>query len=261
MGEPLYEEVVGHNKLNRPARIYAPVGTHETLLAYLVRRLLENGANSSFVNRIQDAAIPVEELIADPVALAAAAGPVGAPHGRIKLPRDLFAPGRANSAGIDLSDEDRLHELAAPLRDAGIRTWSAGDGAGPPQEVRNPADRRDLVGHVVEADADEVDAAIARAAACTAWPALPAPERAAILLRAADAMEAAMPSLLGLIGREAGKSLSNGVSEVREAVDFLRYYGAQVRDGFGSTRRTCRSARCVPASARGTFRWRSSPAR
>ena len=108
MGEPLYEEVVGHNKLNRPCRIYAPVGTHETLLAYLVRRLLENGANSSFVNRIQDPAVPVADLVADPVAEASAIRPPGAPHPRIAAPRDLFGRDRANSAWLELSNEALL---------------------------------------------------------------------------------------------------------------------------------------------------------
>ena len=118
MGEPLYEEVVGPDKLDRPCRIYAPVGTHETLLAYLVRRLLENGANSSFVNRIADAAVPVEELVADPVAEARGARrPRARPHRRASpLPRDLFADRAANSAGLDLSDEARARGLSAALR-------------------------------------------------------------------------------------------------------------------------------------------------
>ena len=135
MGEPLYEDVVGHNKLDRPCRIYAPVGTHETLLAYLVRRLLENGANSSFVNRIQDPAIPVSDLAADPVAAVAAAAPVGAPHERIALPRDLFAPGRANAAGLDLSNEQHLAALDRRCTrlpaGAGPRLRPVGRGPGP----------------------------------------------------------------------------------------------------------------------------------
>jgi RHH-type proline utilization regulon transcriptional repressor/proline dehydrogenase/delta 1-pyrroline-5-carboxylate dehydrogenase len=247
MGEPLYDEVVGHNRLNRPARIYAPVGTHETLLAYLVRRLLENGANSSFVNRIQDSAVSVDELAADPVALVAASQPIGAPHARIRLPRDLFAPERVNAAGLDLVSEDRLRELCGPLLESATRQWTAGDGAGPALAVRNPADHRDLVGQVVESAPDEVDAAIGRAADATGpWQAVAAGERAAILLRAADAMEAAMPMLLGLVGREAGKSLANGVSEVREAVDFLRYYATQVRDGFdNATHRPLGAVLCI----------------
>lgn len=104
MGEPLYEEVVGRGKLDRPCRIYAPVGTHETLLAYLVRRLLENGANSSFVHRINDPKVSVDELIADPVEVVRAMPVVGAKHDRIALPAELFGDARTNSAGLDLSD-------------------------------------------------------------------------------------------------------------------------------------------------------------
>ena len=229
MGEGLYDEVVG--PLGRPCRIYAPVGTHETLLAYLVRRLLENGANSSFVNRIQDPAVPVSELAADPVAPVAAAHPPGGPHEMIRLPRDLF-DGRANSAGLDFSNEQSLAALAAVLDRA--EAWTAGDGAAPPQPVRNPANAADVVGWVREATPAEVDAALDRAAgAAPGWAATPPADRAACLLRAADAMEAAMPRLLGLIVREAGKSLPNAVAEVREAVDFLRYYAGQAA-GFGA---------------------------
>ncbi|NUB29789.1 trifunctional transcriptional regulator/proline dehydrogenase/L-glutamate gamma-semialdehyde dehydrogenase, partial [Azospirillum brasilense] len=155
MGEPLYKEVVG--PLKRPCRIYAPVGTHETLLAYLVRRLLENGANSSFVNRIADPAVPVDELVADPVSVARAIAPLGAPHALIALPRNLYAPERANSAGIDLSDETELARLSAALSASAEMTWTAaplladGERAGQAQPVRNPADRRDMVGTVTEA--------------------------------------------------------------------------------------------------------------
>lgn len=236
MGEPLYDEVVGHNKLNRPCRIYAPVGTHETLLAYLVRRLLENGANSSFVNRIQDPTVPVADLVADPVAQAGRC----LPHERISLPRDLFAPVRANSAGLDLSNELKLAELANFLADQ--REWRAipsGTEAENPTTIRNPADRRDSVGEVVEASPGQVDEALALAtAAAPAWRMWPAADRAACLLRAADLMEARMSMLLGLIVREAGKSLSNAVGEVREAVDFLRYYGTEAirtLDGAGDS--------------------------
>ncbi len=245
MGEPLYDEVVGHNRLNRPARIYAPVGTHETLLAYLVRRLLENGANSSFVNRIQDQSFSVAELSADPVALAASSHPVGAPHPRIRLPRDLFMPERPNSAGMDLTDEDQLRRLVAPLSESASHPWTAGPNAS--TEIRNPADHRDLVGYVAEVTPQQAWVAIGRAAAAAAaWQTMPPDRRAAILMRAADAMQAAMPSLLGLLAREAGKSLSNGISEVREAVDFLRYYAAQVRDGFdNATHRALGPVVCI----------------
>ncbi len=224
MGEPLYEEVVGSNRLNRPCRIYAPVGTHETLLAYLVRRLLENGANTSFVNRINDPAVPVETLIADPVA---AVGD-GTPHPAIASPRRLFGGVRDNSAGFDFSNEQQLASLSAVL----TPTVS---GLAPGIPRRNPADHRDIVGHVIEADASRIDDALTAAtAAAPAWRATPPQDRAAHLFRASGLLESRMPALLGLIVREAGKSFPNAVAEVREAVDFLRYYAATVRDHFGN---------------------------
>lgn len=122
MGEPLYEQVVGKiadGKLNRPCRIYAPVGSHETLLAYLVRRLLENGANTSFVNRIADHSISLKDLVLDPVLqveqMAAQEGAIGLPHPRIALPRDLYGKERVNSAGLDLANEHRLGSLSSAL--------------------------------------------------------------------------------------------------------------------------------------------------
>ncbi|UYN96822.1 MAG: bifunctional proline dehydrogenase/L-glutamate gamma-semialdehyde dehydrogenase PutA [Enhydrobacter sp.] len=229
MGEPLYEEVVGLGKLARPCRIYAPVGTHETLLAYLVRRLLENGANTSFVHQIADPDFPLDDLLADPVERARALQPVGAPHPRIALPRDLFAPVRQNATGLDLSNEQVLTGLARSLQ--APAAWRAlphlGDGPreGAAREVCNPADLRDVVGHVVEATPELVDAACARA---RPWSA-DAARRAACLERVADRMEARMQVLIGLIVREAGKTIGNAVGEVREAVDFLRYYAAEVR--------------------------------
>jgi len=241
MGEPLYEEVVGDDKLRRPCRIYAPVGTHETLLAYLVRRLLENGANTSFVNRIADEEVPVDELIADPVDLARAITPLGAPHPKIALPGELFGAERRNSAGLDLSSELQLAALAAGIRaslgDAPAAVPLVAGRAAPIHEamadalpVLNPADRRDVVGQVVYATAADIDSACAAAmAAAPTWAATPPATRAAALWRAADLMEVRRPALMALIVREAGKSLPNAVSEIREAVDFLRYYGAQVR--------------------------------
>lgn len=233
MGEPLYEQVVGKQKLDRPCRIYAPVGTHETLLAYLVRRLLENGANSSFVHRIADPAVSVDEMIADPVDLVRAMPQPGAPHDRIALPAELY-PDRRNSAGIDLSDETALAALAQALATSAETTWRAAaeSGHGTPRAVRNPADHGDRVGEVLEVSAEQATAAVARAAGST-WNEVPVGERAAILERAADAMQAHMPALMGLAIREAGKSAANAVSEVREAIDFLRYYASQARATFG----------------------------
>jgi RHH-type proline utilization regulon transcriptional repressor/proline dehydrogenase/delta 1-pyrroline-5-carboxylate dehydrogenase len=228
MGEPLYEEVVGPHKLGRPCRIYAPVGTHETLLAYLVRRLLENGANSSFVNRVADPAVPVAQLVADPVAAARAVVPVGGPHPRIVLPPDLYGPGRRNSAGLDLTDESRLASLGAALAESVRREWTAGTAAVWTREIRNPADRRDIVGRVHDATPDEGEAGLASAVlGAPAWAARSAAERALCLRQAADRMETVMPVLIGLIVREAGKSFANAIAEVREAVDFLRYYATE----------------------------------
>ncbi|MBS0558547.1 MAG: trifunctional transcriptional regulator/proline dehydrogenase/L-glutamate gamma-semialdehyde dehydrogenase [Proteobacteria bacterium] len=233
MGEPLYEEVVGADRLDRPCRIYAPVGTHETLLAYLVRRLLENGANSSFVNRVSDPRLSIADLTADPAAVAAAVPVPGTPHPSIPLPADIYG-GRRNSAGLDLSDEAALGALADALQRSTAIAWraappdaSGGCGARP---VRNPADHRDIVGEVTEiAPRSVADACATAAAAQAAWAAVPTSERAAMLQAAGDAMQERMPLLMGLIVREAGKSAPNAISEVREAIDFLRYYAERAR--------------------------------
>ncbi|MBV9289243.1 MAG: bifunctional proline dehydrogenase/L-glutamate gamma-semialdehyde dehydrogenase PutA, partial [Hyphomicrobiales bacterium] len=230
MGEPLYEEVVGRDKLDRPCRVYAPVGSHATLLAYLVRRLLENGSNTSFVNRLADLSVSVEDLVADPVAVARRIEPVGAPHEKIDLPRDLYGGARANSRGLDFSSEGRLAKLAHGLEAGAWRKRRAFPPDASPhevgEEVRNPADHADIVGHTRHARPEEVEAAVEAAArAAPAWAAVPPNERAAILRRAADALEAETDSLIGLIVREAGKTYANAVGEVREAADFLRYYG------------------------------------
>jgi RHH-type proline utilization regulon transcriptional repressor/proline dehydrogenase/delta 1-pyrroline-5-carboxylate dehydrogenase len=227
MGEPLYNNVTGPQNLNRPCRIYAPVGTHGTLLAYLVRRLLENGANSSFVNRIGDDDVPVEDLVADPAAVAAAIAPLGAPHPHIPLPRDILGE-RQNSAGLDLADDNLLGGLTAQLAESDDR-WMAGpiiaDGAasGSPVTLRNPADRGDVVGTAQFAGPELV--AQAFAGAKPDW--APLAERTRALRAAADRLQAKLPQFLALMMREAGKTASNGVAEVREAVDFLRYYADQ----------------------------------
>ena len=232
MGEPLYEAVVSGETMGRPCRIYAPVGTHETLLAYLVRRLLENGANSSFVNRVADEAVAVEALIADPVARVEASEHPGAPHERIAPPRALYGTARANAAGLDLADEAALARLAEGLAVSGRTVWrsvpSGCDAGSAGTPVRNPADHRDLVGLWRSSASAEIERALALAAGMTpAWAATPPVRRASGLRRAADAFEARMPVLIGLIVREAGKSYAAAVAEIREAVDFLRYYAAE----------------------------------
>ena len=248
MGEPLYEEVVGTGRLSRPCRIYAPVGTHETLLAYLVRRLLENGANSSFVNQIGNKGISLQALIADPVEVAREIIPLGSPHPAIHAPRDLYGPSRPNSAGMDLANEQRLASLSAALLASTAMSWRAepADEGGIERPIYNPADHRDIVGTVWDCTPVMVDAALARATREQAvWGATPADERAQCLRRAADLMEARMPVLLGLIVREAGKSLPNAISEVREAVDFLRYYADAAQHFAADTHRPLGPVACI----------------
>ena len=230
MGEPLYGQVVGADKLDRPCRIYAPVGGHETLLAYLVRRLLENGANSSFVNRIANPAIAVAEVIADPID----DPDLGQPHAMIALPGAILGA-RRNSPGLDLACETVLADLSAVFAVEGSRHYRAGPtgslATGGIRIVRNPARFDDVVGEAIEASpAGAQAAAVIAVAAAARWGAVPVAARAAMLRQAADAMEAQTASLIALIVREAGKSVANAVSELREAVDFLRYYADAATD-------------------------------
>ena len=233
MGESTYDLVPASVPPARPCRIYAPVGSHETLLAYLVRRLLENGANTSFVNRIVDPAVPLADLVADPVARARATG--GRPHPRIPLPAALF-PDRRNSQGLDLADEAVLRHVE-PLLAARPRPLAAAPVLAHPRPaprtrvtIANPADGDDLVGTVEEADAADAAHAIAAAAGDGgAWSQRDAASRAACLERAADLIEDARDELVPLAVREAGKTVANAVGEVREAADFCRYYAAEAR--------------------------------
>jgi RHH-type proline utilization regulon transcriptional repressor/proline dehydrogenase/delta 1-pyrroline-5-carboxylate dehydrogenase len=248
MGEPLYEQVVGKtadDKLNRPCRIYAPVGTHETLLAYLVRRLLENGANTSFVNRIADHSISIQELVEDPVAsaetIAHSEGALGLPHPRIPLPHELYGKTRVNSQGIDLSNEHRLGSLSSALLAGSHVSWQARPLLGCPVEesiseaVINPAEHHDQVGQVQNATLRDVGNALqASLQAAPLWQATPPTERAAVLEQAANLLEDNIQTLMGLLVREAGKTFANAIGEVREAADFLRYYAAQVRADFSN---------------------------
>jgi RHH-type proline utilization regulon transcriptional repressor/proline dehydrogenase/delta 1-pyrroline-5-carboxylate dehydrogenase len=239
MGEALYEEVVGPGKLGIPCRVYAPVGGHEDLLAYLVRRLLENGANTSFVNRLVDEKAPVDAIIADPATALARLDPK--PHPRIPLPRALFGAERANSAGLDLSDPAVLAPLAEAMDRAAAKPWRAAPviggaaRAGKAEKVRDPADRRRVVGEVSGADPAAVDDALARARRAHAdWDRLGGDRRAEILDRAADALETARAELMALAVREAGKTIPDALAEVREAADFCRYYAARAREDFAA---------------------------
>jgi len=241
MGDDLYAEVIPADKLNVACRVYAPVGSHEDLLPYLVRRLLENGANSSFVNRIADESLPPADLVADPVAMVD--GYDSKPHPRIPQPLDLFrsyGEERNNSMGANLANDDTLAALAGSIN-AAVKDWQAtplvpgAKASAAAQAVTNPADRRERIGQWVPADGAAVDKALANAvAAQDGWDRMPAASRAKILEHAADLMEARAPEFLALCIKEAGKSLSASVAEVREAVDFLRYYALQARKLFGA---------------------------
>lgn len=230
MGETLYDQVVGDNNLGRRVRIYAPVGTHKTLLAYLVRRLLENGANSSFVNRIVDEQVSIDELVESPIDIVKANGisqnPLTPP------PRHIYGD-RKNSLGLDLTNEHtlgRLEDLMQPASqiDFNVSSLTAVDVSHQPAHtVLNPSDHRDVVGQVSFIDPNSVPDVITTALnAQTNWQTVSAAERAAILRRFADLMEdsAHMALLMMVAVREAGKTLLNAIAEVREAVDFCRYY-------------------------------------
>ncbi|MCP5247809.1 MAG: bifunctional proline dehydrogenase/L-glutamate gamma-semialdehyde dehydrogenase PutA [Candidatus Accumulibacter sp.] len=240
MGEELYDQIVGKDKLGRACRVYAPVGSHEDLLAYLVRRLLENGANSSFVNRIADADLPIDALIADPVEKLAALAVKR--QSRIPLPRELFGAERSNSEGLDMNDKATLEDLRSAIKQSARVSYLAapliagkqGSGASS-RPVCSPANQRDVVGKVIEASTADVNAALAAAqAAFPAWEATPASSRAAALERAADAMQERLPELVALIVREGGRIQGDAVSEVREAIDFCRYYAAQAKEKFSA---------------------------
>jgi len=239
MGEALYTEVAEPGKMDRPCRVYAPVGSHEDLLAYLVRRLLENGANTSFVNRIVDEKEPIDDIVADPIAQLARLPEK--PHPRIPLPRDLFQPVRRNSEGLDLADPAVLGELRGGLAEAVRRPWHAAPivggvelaGAGGP--VFDPTDRRRQIGTVVNAPLEAVEEVLARAErAAPSWNQTPADSRAAALERAADFYERDRACLMAQIIREGGRTIPAALSEVREAADLLRYYAARTRADFAS---------------------------
>ena len=236
MGETLYDQVVGPQNLGRRVRVYAPVGTHETLLAYLVRRLLENGANSSFVNQIVDENISIDRLIKSPFDTIAEQGIHL--HPALPLPRNLYGKDRLNSQGVDFSNETVLQNLQEKLNQASSEDFHAASivngearNVGEAQPVRNPADHNDVVGTVSFADAALAQEAIGAAvAALPEWSAKPASERADCLRRFADLLEQHTPALMMLAVREAGKTLNNAVAEVREAVDFCRYYANEAEN-------------------------------
>ncbi len=258
MGELLYDEARRQHPGLPPVRVYAPVGAHKDLLAYLVRRLLENGANSSFVNRFLDAKVPVDELLREPMAAVEACE--ARPHPGIPLPRDLFGRERLNSAGLDIGDSAAVRKL---LRQAGAHGEPAiaiaeNDNDGTPAntgEAGAALDRRKRNGQTdrvagrsedefprresrdsfQEMTATDAERLVRRAAeAFPRWEATPAEERAGCLLRLADLLEGERPRFVSLLRREAGKTLLDAVAEVREAADFCRYYANECTRLFGA---------------------------
>ena len=228
MGEALHEAVREAHGVR--CRIYAPVGAYHDLLPYLVRRLLENGANSSFVNQIVDASVTPEEIAQDPVtAVERLGGSVANP--RITAPADIFFPERQNSKGWDLTDPAQLAVIDNERERFRSASWEAGPFVAGPhiaaerREVRNPARPDDIVGYVTEsAPADIVAAMEAARASAAAWASTDVEDRANRVRRVADLYEMHAPELFALLAREAGKTLSDGVGEVREACDFARFY-------------------------------------
>jgi RHH-type transcriptional regulator, proline utilization regulon repressor / proline dehydrogenase / delta 1-pyrroline-5-carboxylate dehydrogenase len=240
MGGLLFSEAARQIKNFPRVRVYAPVGEHKDLLAYLVRRLLENGANTSFVNRFMDEQVAVGEIVRDPVADLEALPSVANPG--LPVPGGLY-PDRRNSQGIDFGSPRALDELTGQIathRSASYRAAPMAEGlatsAGAEHPVTNPADRRDVVGRVREATPADIDAAFTSAAQEQgAWNDLGGKARAAVLEKAADRLEAHPADFYALLVREAGKTLPDAVSEVRETVDFCRYYALRARELFGES--------------------------
>ncbi|MDR2872529.1 MAG: bifunctional proline dehydrogenase/L-glutamate gamma-semialdehyde dehydrogenase PutA [Xanthomonadaceae bacterium] len=236
MGDDLYDIVLGDSHWNAPCRIYAPIGTHEDLLPYLVRRLLENGANSSFINLVGDDSLTAEDLARNPIETVADFETI--PHPRIPLPSDLYSgpsSGRRNSIGINLADDHELYALAEQTN-ADVKLWTATPlvpGAPTVTDVlpvTNPANHDQIVGHWRPAGSSTVEKALQNAVATQSdWSRTPVNERCRRLEHAANMLERRLPEFVALCIKEAGKTIADSIAEVREAVDFLRYYASHAR--------------------------------
>lgn len=240
MGEDLYAEAFKANK-GLACRVYAPVGSHEDLLPYLVRRLLENGANTSFVNRIMDEKLPLEAVAEDPLEKAANTTPVA--HPAIPLPVDLYGEDRRNSRGVNLVNEMLLRDLAEDMqafaddryRVEPLLEIHAGTASVSAVELdTNPACPSEVLAEVHNASEEETRSAITIAQKfADEWDAVDVDERAGALERTADLLEEQLAEFVALCAREAGKTVNDAIAEVREAADFCRYYAARAREQFG----------------------------
>ncbi|MBT4879874.1 MAG: bifunctional proline dehydrogenase/L-glutamate gamma-semialdehyde dehydrogenase PutA [Alphaproteobacteria bacterium] len=234
MGEVLYETI--KESFDVPVRIYAPVGIYKDLLPYLVRRLLENGANTSFVNKLTDSTISLDILAKDP--LAKVKGFQEKPHPAIPLPRDLFEPERANAMGLDLTDVDRLRHLKSQMDPLEKKSYTAGPFikgkliiSENKSESYEPARHSQKLGEVHWATDIHIEEALKTARSGFAdWSKVSLEKRAAILNKAAALLEERIPQFISLIVREGGRTLGDALSEVREAIDFCRYYAVQARE-------------------------------
>jgi len=234
MGTELYEQIVPVTKLGIPCRIYAPVGSHEDLLPYLVRRLLENGANSSFVNRIVDEKAPISTLVQDPLALAMHS--LDKINQNIPLPSGIFGAERLNSVGFDFTNRDGVARLQADYQKMNLGDWcvkpiiAKRSMKGETCQVVSPQDKTQVIGQVVDATDEDIDWALQQAQqAFGSWSTTSVDERAAALQRLADLMESNQAELMALLCLEAGKTWGDAIAEVREAVDFCRYYALQAQ--------------------------------
>ncbi len=235
MGERLYQEIMAHQNWQIPCRVYAPVGDHQVLLPYLVRRLLENGANTSFINQISRPDMSIAELINDPVA-AVKTGP----HRQIPLPREIFGKHRLNSSGLNLADSRQREALLRNLEALAAKHWTAtplingNPRSGEARLIVNPCDKRLIVGSVIYAEPAVISEALTGASeAFIAWRLTPAVTRAEYLIKASDLLEAHFLELVSLCVREGGRIIKDALAEVREAVDYCRYYARSALDLFG----------------------------
>jgi len=238
MGEALYQALLDSHP-GLACRVYSPVGSHEDLLPYLVRRLLENGANTSFINRISDDRLPVEDIVADPIKWVSDSN--RSPHPGIPLPAMIYGEARQNSQGINLTDEAALFGLQSLMAAFEEMNWFAApviNGEvldGEKIDVVNPANHKIKIGERVAAASQDVEQALAAAnEASIDWDKVSFHERAAILDRAADAFEDQLAKFVWLIVSEGGRCIPDAVAEVREAVDFCRYYASVVRSQFAA---------------------------
>jgi len=236
MGEALYRQL-SEDRPELACRTYAPVGSHRDLLAYLVRRLLENGANSSFVAIAADDTVPAAMLLRRPADMIG--DPDHARHPNIPLPRDLYRPQRANSRGVEFGERTALSELVSAIETETTLVAAAPLINGKPvtglaRQLISPIDQTTIIGTVIDATPDSVNGAmIAARQGFKGWSRTPAKTRAAILQKAADVLEQRAAHFIALLQREGGKTLDDALSEVREAADFCRYYAAEGLKLFG----------------------------